>query len=267
MTRIQRPGSPPPVPTPGAANRKKPNRPNRPNNPTHGGGGNKKKKPSTPEAGDPTWDGQGSYLDSDVGRNDAAADPQGYFNYLTSAAGFTPGGGGLFGDWLTHGAYDTFNTGFNNARLQNPNLNVIDYAGTLGAPASAANYRQGQLQPYGQAGPATFGAGAPVDTGNPYTSSSGLNTAPVTTLPLPGQAAGHRPNGQQHPNQLKRWRQQQNAGGAVTSPPPAPTPGAGTANLGGYADNLRHQFLSLSPTQRGETSSMWETPGRWSPWG
>ena len=47
--RPQRPGSPPPVPAPGAANRRKPNRPNRPN-PNHGGGGSKKPKPITDPA-------------------------------------------------------------------------------------------------------------------------------------------------------------------------------------------------------------------------
>jgi len=263
MTKIQGPGSPPPVPAPGATNRRKPNKPNRPNPPNRKDKG--KSGPVSPPPGPPP---PPAPLNTDQGRIDASNDPQGYFNYLNSAAGFTPGAqGGLFGNWLANDAYNTFSQGFNNARLGgNMDLNVVDYATSLGAPADVANYRAGTLQPLGQAGAASFGT-APVDTGNPYTSSSGTGaTPPVTTLPLPGQTLGNKPNKNRHPNQFKRWNQLQNSIGQPASPPPAPTPG-GTANLGGYADTLRKQFLSLSPTQRGENSSMWEVPGRWSPWG
>lgn len=171
--------------------------------------------------GDPNaWKGDGPYITSDAGRLDITNDPYGFYDYLGQQAGLGVGALNPFGQFLANDVPQMMETRYNQARLQDPNLHRLDFMATQGANT------------------------VPVDTGNPYTSSSGI---------------GRRPNPQQRPAAFKKWKKGRKKEGQTA--PQEVTAG----NLAGYANMLRMQFNSLAPTVRGEVSQ--EMPGRWSAWG
>lgn len=236
------------------------------------------------------------YLDTPKGIYDANANPQEYFQSLMAASGLGggPGQNPVWRDFVANRAYEMANSAYQRARFVNPELGFAQFAQTMGVPRSAANHAAGPQVPMGTGQPAApVGAapavGQPIDTGNPFTSSSGVG-APAAPAGLP--AVGPRPNRKRRPNQFRRWRQGRNAAGAAATPGVAANPltagvaaeakggknglnqinppsgaGATAPDLGGFAALWRKQFLSQDPVTRGEGGAVASVPGRWSPWG
>lgn len=159
------------------------------------------------------------------------------------------------------GAQERADQGYYNARLLNPDLHYASYMQSLGAGGGA-----------GQLGALGTGQAGQVDTGNPFTSSSGIGAPPsVPTAAGALPTLGKRPNRQQHPNQLANWKKKKKRQGqpGVTDPATLGQIGINPMAVGtGYTDQLRRGFLSLSPMERGDVAlGKTMIPGKWSPWG
>jgi hypothetical protein len=229
ITRPQGPNAAPAVPSGGTPNnngrrRRQPDRdPNRPNNPpnhpnnTNGGGGR-------------------GALDA-TGKTVAANDHAGYFGSVVQPqfAG-SYGMGNPFGQFLAAQGLAQAEQGYTNMLLRRPNLRFDRFLKMQGAGATP-----------GALGSLGTGQAGMIDTGNPFTSSSGFGGppgVPLGTPPLKKKALKQSPLGQ-----LTRGRTK-------------------FATVGtGYTDALRRQWLSQSPMERGETAlGKTAVPGRWSPW-
>lgn len=309
MARIRRPGEDAPTSARGTAPRggRKPKRPNNQNNKPkkkgNGGGGGSGTTndpqgltattpiaPNTPIVpfSDSNYGYGGSpYLNTDEGITAADLDPEGYLTYLHGRKGFsapgTVGGSQPFNQWLMQERYPALMDAYKGAHLVNPNLNFVQYMQTMGVPADAANHFAGPQVP--------MGTGQAVDTGNPFTSSSGIGAPAVpkmTDMPAhlqasspytvpkaagtTGTTATNPFNKKKQPNRFKRWNKNQPASPAAgaTGPNPTYNPASGAGgsqtNLGLAAQKDREAFLGLSPELRGEKAvdSAW---GKWSPWG
>lgn len=309
MARIRRPGEDAPTPAPGTASRggRKPKRPNNNNNKPKkkGNGGGENTPTNDPqgltathpvEANAPVvpfsdsmygYTGSTPYLNTDEGILAANGDPEGYLTYLHGRKGFsspgTVGGSQPFNQWLMNERYPALVDAWNAASLVNPNLNFVQYMQTMGVPADAANHTAGYQPP--------MGTGQAVDTGNPFTSSSGIGapavpkatdmpahlqaTSPYTVPKTAGttgttDATATNPfNKKKRPNAYKRWKENQPAAPATgpntTYNPPSGAGGMQT-NLGLAAQKDREAFLGLSPELRGE-KAVDSYSGRWSAWG
>lgn len=78
------------------------------------------------------------YLNTSLGHQDINKDHGGYYNYLLNKAGVnTAEGAQPFHQWLKTAGMDRFETGYNNARLQNPKLSFAHYMQTTGVPGDA----------------------------------------------------------------------------------------------------------------------------------
>lgn len=174
---------------------------------------------------------------SNTGKTMAASDHPGYYGSLVSPQFNAYGADNPFGQFLASTGLAQAEQGYTNQLYQNPKLRFDKYLKHLGGGATPGAL--GQL-----------GTGQPgmVDTGNPFTSSSGVGGPPG--MPLGSPLIPH--------------------GKKATKAAYALTPGKTRfSTVGtGYTDALRRQFLSLSPEERGDTGlGKVATPGRWSPWG
>jgi hypothetical protein len=180
-----------------------------------------------------------------------------YWDTLVSpqfgGVGINPSGMGNNPYWNSYidQQFQNAETGFQNAAFGNNDLHFATYMTGLGAGGGA-----GQLAPLGT------GQAGMVDTGNPFTSSSGLGAPPAPVTPL-----GPKPNRNRHPGQLKAWKKQKKHLGGKPETLNQINVNPAASGLG-YTDQLRRGFLSLSPMERGDVAlGKTATPGRWSPWG
>jgi hypothetical protein len=249
MAKIKRPTGPNATPTYDAPKVRQPSRR------THGTAKDHMaaKQRAQQKAAGATVDPGGGVLD-DTQLNLISANKQDYYDTLLSpfygGAGM-PSGMGSNPYWNDYAdrAYRATETGYTAALQANPTLHYATYMQGLGAGGGG-----------GQMGP--------VDTGNPFTSSSGLGAPAAPGTPL--APAAPRPK-KSHPNQLARWKKKKGQIGAAEAPDPASlgeigiNPAASGVN---YADQLRRGFLALSPMERGDVAlGKVATPARWSPWG
>lgn len=229
------------------------------------------------------YTGSVPYLNTDEGITAADLDPEGYLTYLHGRKGFsspgTIGGAQPFNQWLMNERYPALVDAYKAAHLVNPNLNFVQYMQTMGVPADAANHTAGYQPP--------MGTGQAVDTGNPFTSSSGIGAPAVpkaTDMPAHLQAASPYTvpktaaaattptnpfNKKKRPNAYKRWKKNnpaQPAPGPNTTYNPPSGAGGSQTNLGLAALKDREAFLGMSPELRGE-KAVDSYSGRWSPWG
>jgi hypothetical protein len=254
MAKIKRPTGPnaPPAPVKTTPTRQPPRR-------THGTAKDHqaaKKRAQAKTVGGGVDPGGGALDDTQL--NFISANKQDYYDTLLSpfygGAG-TPSGMGSNPYWNDYAdrAYRATETGYTAALQANPNLHYATYMQGLGAGGGT-----GQM--------------APIDTGNPFTSSSGLGAAPAASpYNTLMQNLGKKPNRQQHPNQFQHWKKKKKQIGTAPEPEAASlgeigiNPAASGVN---YADQLRRGFLALSPVERGDVAlGKVATPGRWSPWG
>jgi hypothetical protein len=201
------------------------------------------------------------------GRHLAANDHPGYFGSMVSPQFRAYGQDNPFGQFLSTTALANAEQDYTNLLLQNRNLRFNSYMKRLGAGAAP-----------GRLGALGTGQQGMVDTGNPFTSSSGTGGPMMSS----GKAMPMgTPRAPQKKADFKTWE------GTTLGASPF---GLGKRGLeeyrhsplgrmtGGkekfatvgtnYTDMLRRQFLSLSPTERGETAlGKTAMPGRWSPWG
>lgn len=224
------------------------------------------------------YTGSTPYLNTDEGILAADLDPEGYLAYLHGRKGFsspgTPGGAQPFNQWLMQERYPALMDAYKAAHLVNPNLNFVQYMQTMGVPVDAANHVAGYQPP--------LGTGQAVDTGNPFTSSSGIGVSVPKMTEMPAHLQATSPitnavtptnpyNKRKQPNRYKRWNKNNPATPApATGPNPTynPPSGAGGSqtNLGLAALEDRKAFLGLSPELRGE-KAVDSYSGRWSAWG
>jgi hypothetical protein len=200
----------------------------------------------------------GETLD-DTQLNLIAANHEDYYDTLISpffgGTGVNPSGMSNNPYWNQYRdqAFRNAETGYTKALLSNPNLHYATYMQGLGAGGG-----------YGQMGQLGTGAAGQIDTGNPFTSSSGIGAAPVAPT------LGPKPP-KKRQNALQRWRQQKKKGVGVGAAEPATLADAGVNPMASgvnYADQLRRGFLALSPLERGDAAlGKTAAPGRWSPWG
>lgn len=230
-------------------------------------------------------DGESDLL-TDTGKAILADDPanqRAYFNKMLAAGGMDPLASTPFGTWLQNEGFDYFNNLYKNALLDDNDLKYADFFANRYGNVADGTMRSDQTP---------LATGLPVDTGNPYTSSSGIAAQPLapvisgnaltpvttgqeTTTPTFGewrrQEGISRPKGGFNKGRKKRLTERYNAftsaadaGGTVTAPPTVSTPGAAANDLAEF----RKKFLSLSPNVRGETvAGVINTPARWSAWG
>jgi hypothetical protein len=254
MARIKRPAGPNATPTYDAPKVRQPSRR------THGTAKDHMaaKQRAQQKAAGATVDSGGGALD-DTQLNLIAANHQDYYDTLLSpfyGGGGMPSGMGSNPYWndYTDRAFRSAETGYTSALQANPNLHYASYMQSLGAGGGG-----GQM--------------APIDTGNPFTSSSGTGAAPAASpYATLMQNLGKKPDKQQQPNQFARWKKKKKGQvGAAEAPDPADLGeiGVDPATSGvNYADALRRGFLALSPMERGDVAlGKVATPARWSPWG
>lgn len=278
------------------------------------------------------YDGDEPYYDTDDGRIDAADHPDQYYRFLNRMAGFSGNTLSPFGAYLNGAGQEEFLNALKNAQKINPHLNPVDFARSMGVPDSAADYhmrgqpgemgtgyappppttppthqpvggpvrRPSPFPPLQQAAGGPAQGSAPINTGNAFTSSSGIGGGGgIAPVQQPAAKAGGGFFGQQPsvkpPPPLVRPRfgggtqpgiglpPGMGGGGAPRvglphlpgMPGGAPrvglptVPGLKPGNGNGLDDwNYRQRFayLSLSPEQRGEQNTM-GAAGRWSAWG
>jgi hypothetical protein len=186
-------------------------------------------------------------------------DHEAYFQSLTSpffgiGGGTNPSAMGNNPYWNQYvdRAYQALENQYYKARQANPDLHYATFMGQQGYGGGG-----GQLAPLGT------GQAGMVDTGNPFTSSSGLQSSYAYTPP----ALGPKPNRNNHPGQLKAWKKQKKQIGAKPTTLGQINVDPTASGVTG-ADALRRGYLGLSPMERGDVAlGKTATPGRWSPWG
>lgn len=165
----------------------------------------------------------------------AANDHPGYFGSVVQPQFNSYGQDNPFGQFLSSTALARAEQMYTNRILQQKKLRFDTFLKEMGAGAAT-----------GTLGALGTGQAGQIDTGNPFTSSSGIGGNPGPALGTPLYT---KPKGQ------KKGKDKKNKTYFNT---------VGT----NFTDALRRQFLSLSPTERGETAQgKTMVPGRWSPWG
>lgn len=245
-----------------------------------GGNTNNRHKPNNPKnkhkpkEAPPEDNGAASDLLMDTGKNLASdlENRQAYFNKMLTAGGMAPGESTPFGEWLETRAFDYMQDMYKNAMLDNNDLTFEQFATQRYGNVADGTLRSSQVP---------LGVGQPIDTGNPFTSSSGIAASP--TPPTPAAPAApkppamptfqewqqqqgiNKPKGGFNDRRRKRLQAQYNAFSPTATPPGAsPTP----PNTGDDLIEWRKRFLSLAPEVRGESvAGIVNTPARWSAWG
>lgn len=280
--RPLRPGESAPVAAPGSGKRKK--KPNRPNRHGGGGGGNKKPNKSITDVydedllpdntsglfdpanayGNKTDD---AYFATDEGEAAAGQDHDAYNMWLLGNGGGMMGGSPFLGgetrfeDWMT-GSYfpEHVENGYAAAyNASGGHLSYRDYMDSIGWGPGDQN---SLITPAPQR-----------DTGNPFTSSSGVGATP-NVRPLQPALGKAQPQGS--PFQQRLQQMPGLTGGSqpqplkpITKPgdpfkllpPIAKPPAAATPPTGIEAARL--MYRSLTPQQRGTNAATSFRPGRW----
>jgi hypothetical protein len=196
---------------------------------------------------------------SKTARKVAASDHPGYFGSLMTPHFATYGDSDPFGQYMATTALADVEQGYTNKIYQRPKLRFDRYLQNLG-----------MTRKYSPLAP--IGTGQAADTGNPFTSSSGIGGG-VFSDNLAGAQPGTVDTGGGSP--FARL------GGNRPGVPQGPGAGPGKMTRPGgkqgfdkrqigpnYYDQLRRDWLSLSPMERGEVGlGKTAVPGRWSPWG
>jgi hypothetical protein len=199
------------------------------------------------------------WLLTDAGKNFATNEPDAYINALMARAGGMSGSSPLvggatqFGQFLANDYRDMLDSGFDAALMASGGrLGRSGYMNSLGWGARANT--NAFSMPMGQ---------PPVDTGNPYTSSS---------LPTANAA----PGGGGIP-EVPKWEDFLGARGLTKKTFKKDVfeedrddlktlyrnPNAALSSTGGGVDHARKAYLSLTPQQRGVNSATGSKPGRW----
>lgn len=280
MARVQRPGEDDPITTTSPSPRRKKRAPHNPgsnkqnnrggNN--NGGGRRKTLSQSGPITDLPipalysSTSGYGRtktqpFLNTPGGVHHANANPEAYLDYVMARGGVggtTQGVG--WQDFLQNEWPAQVMAAYNRALNTNPELGFMQYMQTTGVPQDARNHVAGPQVP--------LGTGQPVDTGNPFTSSSGTGPPQAPVTPAPAAPLSPRPNKNRQPQQFRRWRNQnQAAGGGLNKVNPPSGAGATATNLTDPILMARRAYLSRDPVSRGVGGTAAPVPGKWSPWG
>jgi hypothetical protein len=286
MPRIRRPGEDEPV----AQSSPDPKRKRRSHNPGAnkgtrtgggGGGGGGGKGGKVPDQSGPITDlplpalysstsGYGRkkdkpFLDTAAGVHHVNANPEDYIRYAIRQGGL---GGGTqpapWRDYLANEVPTLIMDAYGAALNRNNELGFAQYMQTLGLPQSARNHIAGPVTP--------IGTGQPVDTGNPFTSSSGTGVprAPgglMQTGGLGGTPSAVPAAASVSMAKAKRGKGKGSKPMGLNKINPPSGIGATATNMAGLTDMLRRQYLSRDPVTRGVGGAVGQVPGRWSPWG
>ncbi len=206
-------------------------------------------KPDEGDAGDATvptgpFGESNPYINTDEGAIYSNNNPEAYYNLAIDNAGLHQGGVTPFDQWARREGYGIIKGGFDDATQIDKNINFRDWLN-----GSGGNYLS-------TLSGGALSQGPPVNTGNPFTSSSGgggINAmgSITTPTPVPGKGNGSTPN----PGKL----------------PTLPgLPGATNPAIGG-GDSLaalKRIYRNYTPEQRGQYSSGYSYgPARWSVFG
>lgn len=161
----------------------------------------------------------GPYHNTGLGQRDANRNPADFYRFLLDKGGISGTGTSPFHQWANTSGLDIVERGYASARQTNPKLGFQNYMqSAFSVPGDARNY-------------------VPVDTGNAFTSSSGVN------LGGKGGKKGNRP--------VKPMGM-----------------GASATSLQPFTDYLRREFNKLTPEQSGEYMAGYAFgPTRWSVFG
>jgi hypothetical protein len=223
------------------------------------------------------WEASGGgykmdWLLTDAGQNFATNEPEAYMNALFARAGGMSGpsplvgGATQFGQFLANDYKDMLDAGYDAALMASGGrLGRADYLNSMGFGARA-NVNAFNL-PMGAA------TSAPVDTGNPFTSSSLPTTSKAGGLNA-AAAPGIGKNGIPEVPKFKDFLSQQGYDPKTFKKDVFKedrnelktvfrNPNAALSTTGGGVDHARQAYLSLTPQQRGVNSATGFKPGRW----
>ena len=191
--------------------------------------------PSTPTGFNPNanygYDKKPPYLESSAGHHAIDQDKQGFLGYAFRQAGVGSANPSPFGAWMQNNYLPSIESDYDAASKINPELSFAHYAQTRGIPGAQAGMGTG---------------GGAINTGNSYTSSSGMAGGGIAAQPDPTGKKGKKGK---KPPKFQPYMQ-----GVVQQP-----------NMNMAMSTARHEWSKLTPEQQGTSGPAYARgPAGWS---